>query len=71
MPPGSTPGSVTTGPRAVPVGVGKHQFFKKVTSSITVGLFMPLFCDNLSPHGEKVRNEHMGLSACAMNGKLN
>lgn len=47
MPPSSTPGSVTRGPRAVPVGGGKRQFFKKVASPTTVCLFMPPLCNNL------------------------
>lgn len=47
MPPSSTPGSVTRGPTAGPVGGGKRQFFKKETSPTTVCLFMAPFCDNL------------------------
>lgn len=43
MPPSSSPGSVTRGPRAVPVGMGNRQFFKKVALHPLVCLFMPPF----------------------------
>lgn len=56
MPPSSAPGSVTRGPRVVPVGAGKRQFFKKATSPTAVCLFMPPFRDKSDrTHMEKRR----------------